>query len=557
VALRHTPSDAAQGGAPANRPHAGDFSLSGRARQAWTIAKIELRRVFFAKRALWVYGLALLPAAIFLGHGVAMKYRGEQLARRGMTQPALVDSVREGEAVADVKQRLGKPAEERWSVRSRRVRKDAGNAGTTTHVIEPAVTARFVRLNIIRPAYDGAPIARIYEFEIYGPDGPAAGLRTRSPDEKGPPHAGSETVTENLALGRSVTGSLPCSPDQGPEKAVNGSVAGGETDRWCAEDRPLFLQVDLGAARPVKRFVVKHASAGGEDEESDTREFNIQVSGDGKNFTTVETSSGAGFVEERTEYRQITYFDGRREARLLFVDGKLESSHINRLLNFEEDRMIFAGIFQFFYLRLAIFFGCLGVFMYLFRGEMTNRTLHYWFLAPARREVLLAGKYAAGLIAAALIFGGGALFTFAAMLWPHDAVEIQAYWNAGGLGHAFWYAAAAALGCVGYGSVFLALGLLVRNPIVPAAVLLAWEGVNGILPHVLQKMSVLYYLQSLCPVPAPMDDDAPTLIRLLAAPAAPASRPGAILGLLLLTAVVLWIAARAVRRMQISYGTES
>ena len=73
-----------------------------------------------------------------------------------------------------------------------------------------------------------------------------------------------------------------------------------------------------------------------------------------------------------------------------FVDGKLESSHINRLLNFEEDRMIFAGVFQYFYLRLAIFFGCLGMFMYLFRGEMSNRTLHYWFLAPARRDVLLA-----------------------------------------------------------------------------------------------------------------------------------------------------------------------
>jgi hypothetical protein len=67
----------------------------------------------------------------------------------------------------------------------------------------------------------------------------------------------------NLALGRPATGSLPCSDDQGPEKAVNGSVAGGETDRWCAEDRPWFLQVDLGATRPVTRFVVNHASAGG------------------------------------------------------------------------------------------------------------------------------------------------------------------------------------------------------------------------------------------------------------------------------------------------------
>jgi hypothetical protein len=196
------------------------------------------------------------------------------------------------------------------------------------------------------------------------------------------------------------------------------------------------------------------------------------------------------------------------------------------------------------------------MFMYMFSGEMTNRTLHYWFLAPARREVLLIGKYAAGLIASAVIFGGGALLAFAAMVWPHETVEVQAYWAAGGMGHAFWYAAAAALGCVGYGSVFLAAGLYVRNPIVPAAVLLMWEGVQGILPHALQKVSILYYLQSLCPVPAPMDADAPTLIQLLAAPAAPASRPGAVLGLLLLTALVLWIAGRAVRRMEISYGAE-
>ena len=68
--------------------------------------------------------------------------------------------VREGEAVADVKQRLGKPAEERWSVRSERVRQDTGTAGTTTHVIEPAVEARFVRLNVTRPTYSGEPVAR-------------------------------------------------------------------------------------------------------------------------------------------------------------------------------------------------------------------------------------------------------------------------------------------------------------------------------------------------------------------------------------------------------------
>ena len=507
--------------------------MKRRARQAWTIAKIELRRAFFAKRSLWVYALALLPAIIFFGHGLETKFRTDRLARNGLTSAALIDSVREKESADAVKKRLGTSAAEHTFVQSRRVRRE-GNTGTTTHVIDPTVDTRIVRLNITRPSYSGEPVARIYEFEVYGPDG-----------------------KENLTRRGTATGSPPCTPDQGPERAVNGSVAAGRADAWCAEGRSLFLQVDLEKVYPVARFVVKHASAGGENQESDTREFNIQVSNDGKTFTTVASSSGTGFVDERIAYLELVYFDGRRDARFLFAGGTLEHRNIHRVLDFEEDRLIFAGIFQYFYLRLAIFFGCLGIFMYLFRGEMSSRTLHFWFLAPARREVLLAGKYVAGLIASAVIFGGGALLAFAALLWPHDAVEVGNYWNAAGMGHMFWYTAAAALGCVGYGSVFLAVGLYLRNPIVPAAVLLAWESVNGILPHALQKMSILYYLQSLCPIPAPMDDDAPTLIQLLASPAAPASRPGAILGLLLLTAFVLWIASLAVRRMQISYGAEA
>lgn len=508
-------------------------TFMGRARQAWTIARIELRHAFFARRGLWVYALALLPAIAFFGHGLEARWRIQQLSRHGVIDPNVSNSVRQGDAIADVKARLGTPADEWGEMRTRRVRR-RGTGGTTTHPIEPAVDARVVRLNISRPVYNGDHVARIFEFEIYGSEG-----------------------RQNLALGRPASSSPSCSPDQGPEKAVNGSVTGGKTDGWCAEGDRLFLQVDLGATRPLNRFVVKHASAGGENEDSDTREFDIQVSLDGTTFTTVATSSDAGFAEERTDHRTLAYFDGRREIRLSFVDGRLESTRSDNALNFEEDRMVFAGIFQYFYLRVAIFFGCLGMFMYLFSAEMSNRTLHYWFLAPARREVLLAGKYAAGLIASSVIFSGGALLAFAAMIWPHDPVELQSYWNVGGMAHGFWYAAAAALGCVGYGSVFLVVGLYVRNPIVPAAVLLAWEGASGIFPPMLQKISILYYVQSLCPVPAPMEDDAPALIRLLAAPAVPASRPAAILGLLLLSALVLWIASRVVRRMEISYGADT
>lgn len=254
--------------------------------------------------------------------------------------------------------------------------------------------------------------------------------------------------------------------------------------------------------------------------------------------------------------RHLLYFDGARRCDLTFNDGILREKRIDPVLNFEDDRKVFSGVFQFFYLRLAIFFGCLGIFMNLFRGEMLDKTLHYWFLAPARREVLLAGKYLAGLTAAVVIFTGGAVVCFGAMLWPHSASGIQAYWQAAGLSHLVWYAAAAALGCVGYGSVFLAAGLLVRNPIIPAVVLLLWESVNGFLPAMLQKFSVLHYVQALCPVPPPIDPGTPALLRLLLSPAEPPSPAVAVLGLLALTVLVLWSASRAIRRLEINYGTE-
>lgn len=263
--------------------------------------------------------------------------------------------------------------------------------------------------------------------------------------------------------------------------------------------------------------------------------------------------------EENREvaHRRMTYFDGQDRVNLHFQDGLLSSKHQAPLIDAEDDRKVFAGVFQYFYLRLAIFFGCLGIFMNLFRGEMLDKTLHFWFLAPARRETLLAGKYLAGLIASVVIFAGGVAACFAAMLWPHSAADTQAYWQGPGPAHLFSYLAAAALACVGYGSIFLAAGMLLRNPIVPAVILLLWEGINGFLPAVLKKLSVLYYVQALSPVPPPLDSSAPAIARLLLTPSEPPPAAAAALGLLALTALVLWSASRAVRKLEINYGVES
>ena len=93
----------------------------------------------------------------------------------------------------------------------------------------------------------------------------------------------------NLALNRPASGSASCNANEAPPKAVNGSVSGGTTDKFCSLAASKFLQVDLQSARSIGRFVVQHAGAGGESTTWNTRVFSIDVSSDGVNFSRAVT----------------------------------------------------------------------------------------------------------------------------------------------------------------------------------------------------------------------------------------------------------------------------
>src|SRR5215210_9097414 len=56
--------------------------------------------------------------------------------------------------------------------------------------------------------------------------------------------------------------------------------------------------------------------------------------------------------------------------------------------NYSEATVIFANLYEGMILRTVVFFGCAWIFMNLFRGEVVDRSLHYYFLSPVRREVL-------------------------------------------------------------------------------------------------------------------------------------------------------------------------
>jgi hypothetical protein len=98
----------------------------------------------------------------------------------------------------------------------------------------------------------------------------------------------------NLALGRTATGSTACNSNEAPAKAVNGSVSGGVSDKFCTQvSGTRYVRVDLGSNRSVNTFVVKHAGAGGESATLNTRNYRIETrTGTSGSWSTAVTVTG-------------------------------------------------------------------------------------------------------------------------------------------------------------------------------------------------------------------------------------------------------------------------
>jgi ABC-type transport system involved in multi-copper enzyme maturation permease subunit len=203
----------------------------------------------------------------------------------------------------------------------------------------------------------------------------------------------------------------------------------------------------------------------------------------------------------------------------------------------------FAGLYQFI-LRGILYFGCVSIFGNLIRREMLDRTLHFYFLTPVRREVLVTAKFLTGLLVACTLFGASTAGSFFFGYLPFRGLD-RFFLHGPGIGHLLAYLGVTFLGCLGYGAVFLCVAFFVKSPAIPAVFLLGWESLNAFLPPLLKKISIIYYLEAFTPVPLPTGP----LALLAGAPSAWVAIPG----LLLLTAVLLVISAWKVRRMEISY----
>jgi predicted alpha-1,2-mannosidase len=165
-----------------------------------------------------------------------------------------------------------------------------GNGPTITVTAPGATTNPYVRSLTV----DGTATNRAWlpeSFVAAGGDlsftlGPTADPTWGSAPADAPPSFDT-TPPADLALNRPATGSAACNANEGPAKAVNGSVSGGSADKWCSAASTRFLQVDLGASTGIGSFTVRHAGAGGENAAWNTRDFDIAVSTDATTWTTV------------------------------------------------------------------------------------------------------------------------------------------------------------------------------------------------------------------------------------------------------------------------------
>lgn len=221
-------------------------------------------------------------------------------------------------------------------------------------------------------------------------------------------------------------------------------------------------------------------------------------------------------------------------------------------LSMGDDTEVLAGIVQFYYIRLGIFFGCLGIFSRLIRGEMIERSLHFYFLSPVRREVILLAKFVAGSISALLLFGSAILADFALMYASFGAAGRDYIFNGPGLGQLEAYLLITVLACLGYGAIFLLLSLIFKNPTPAAMIFMGWEIINPIAPSLLQKISVASYLRHLMPLNVPAEG----IFALLTVQTEAESALTATLGLLLLIAFVLVYSCYRIRALEIRYTTE-
>jgi len=222
------------------------------------------------------------------------------------------------------------------------------------------------------------------------------------------------------------------------------------------------------------------------------------------------------------------------------------------MTNINRARMLFGIIYSTFILGAVLYIGNALIFTSLVRGEILERSIHYPLLAPVKREILILGRFFGGLISAFIVFGIATIVCYLLIYIPFGMDRLIADLSSGiALEQLSTYILMTFLACMGYGSVFMATGLVFRNPLVPVLAVAGWEIINFLLPPALKIISVVFYLKNLMPVFIEVDGPLP-----LAVVAQPLPVWISIMGIVVLAIISISIAIFYLRRMDIKYAED-
>jgi ABC-type transport system involved in multi-copper enzyme maturation permease subunit len=227
--------------------------------------------------------------------------------------------------------------------------------------------------------------------------------------------------------------------------------------------------------------------------------------------------------------------------RALFMPGSMRANASHATTEFAE-------VFHFFLLRFVVFFANAMIFVRLFRGEILEKSLHYTLLAPLPRQVLVIGKYLGGVLSAILVLVPTTVLTYVLVYAPHGSAGIQTMLSAQGLGHLTRYLFIVVLASCAYGALFMLAGLFFKNPMVPAVLFLGWETLTPFLPTFLKILSFVHYLVSFAPVPVRLGA--------FALLARPVPWIVALLALGISSAVLVFLAGRVARNLEVTYSAD-
>ncbi len=230
-----------------------------------------------------------------------------------------------------------------------------------------------------------------------------------------------------------------------------------------------------------------------------------------------------------------------------YEQDSLEKEVNPERFSLETHAVDFAGFYRGFLLQVVTFFACLRIFLGLFRVELMERGLHFYFLSPIRRDVLVIGKFLSGFLPGSLILGAVTVlclfFHYLPYGWSASSADL---FDGPGLVNALNYVGVTVMACLGYGALFFLFGFFFKNSVVPAVILFIYEIFSFLWPALLKKFTVIFYLNSISPLPISLST--------FAIVAEPVGIGYSLPGFLLFTALAISVISFFIRRMDIRYN---